>query len=404
MGRNGNLWFLADKKGRYWNTKNGFRVTTDTPENARNTIYMFGSSRIIGTGAEDKETISSYLQRRINIDGARAYSVVNCGNYFASLDERQIDLLRTLQFHDGDIVLSFVGTYDPYRYQALQDRLPVCDLQHLFQRPHDYGELFWNYTHWNFRGNKIIADKVFEFLQDNKLLDQSAENRDSATLVKEEEFSPPHNSLSAEESEELASFLDTLKSYKQRIGAIVMNCNPFTLGHRYLIEFAIQRVDRLFIFVVEEDTSFFPFQDRLQLVKQGTADLSNVTVLPSGKFIISQRTFAAYSNKEELQDQVIDPTMDVELFVKYIAPVLNIDVRFAGEEPLDNITRQYNATMQRLLPENGIEFVVIPRKEIKGAPISASRVRALLRQQKFEAIEKLVPQTTLDYLKATWQL
>ena len=63
-----------------------------------------------------------------------------------------------------------------------------------------------------------------------------------------------------------------------------MNCNPFTLGHRYLIEQASEKVDHLYVFVVEEDKSFFPFSDRIGLVKKGTADLKNITVKPSGKY------------------------------------------------------------------------------------------------------------------------
>ncbi len=42
---------------------------------------------------------------------------------------------------------------------------------------------------------------------------------------------------------ELLKYIDLLRQYKQgdaesNIGCIVMNCNPFTLGHRYLIEYA----------------------------------------------------------------------------------------------------------------------------------------------------------------------
>jgi [citrate (pro-3S)-lyase] ligase len=72
-----------------------------------------------------------------------------------------------------------------------------------------------------------------------------------------------------------------------KIGAVVMNCNPFTLGHRYLIEYAASKVTHLYIFAVEEDKSIFPFKDRFDLIKAGTAGLKNSTVLPSGKFIIS---------------------------------------------------------------------------------------------------------------------
>ncbi|EFA28598.1 ABC transporter, ATP-binding protein, partial [Haemophilus influenzae HK1212] len=38
-------------------------------------------------------------------------------------------------------------------------------------------------------------------------------------------------------------------------GSIVMNANPFTLGHRYLIEQALQQCDHLHLFIVGEDAS-----------------------------------------------------------------------------------------------------------------------------------------------------
>ena len=181
-----------------------------------------------------------------------------------------------------------------------------------------------------------------------------------------------------------------------------MNCNPFTLGHRYLVEYAAAKVDKLYIFVVEEDRSEFPFADRIELVRRGVKDFPNVEVLPSGKFIISQQTFSGYFNKAELQDVAVDSSEDVEIFGKEIAPTLGITVRFAGEEPKDNVTRQYNETMKKILPRYGVDFCEIPRKEIGGEPISASSVREALKVGDFDKIKTLVPETTLLYLRGRY--
>ena len=178
-----------------------------------------------------------------------------------------------------------------------------------------------------------------------------------------------------------------------------MNCNPFTLGHQYLVEYAASRVVKLYLFVVEEDKSEFPFADRIELVKQGVKNFSNVEVLPSGKFIISQQTFSGYFNKAELQDVQVDSSEDVEIFGKEIAPTLGITIRFAGEEPTDNVTRQYNETMKKILPRYGVEFCEIPRKTFGDEPISASKVRAALKVGDFDKIKKLVPNSTLKYLR-----
>lgn len=183
------------------------------------------------------------------------------------------------------------------------------------------------------------------------------------------------------------------------VGSIVMNCNPFTLGHQYLIEYAASQVDYLYIFVVEEDKSFFLFKDRLELVKKGTAHLANVKVLPSGKFIISSNTFSEYFDKANLKGAQIDTSLDVETFATQIAPTLDISVRFVGQEPLDPITNQYNMSMKELLPKYGIELREIPRKEAGNSVISASRVRKYLKENRWDEIKEIVPITTYEFLK-----
>ena len=120
--------------------------------------------------------------------------------------------------------------------------------------------------------------------------------------------------------------------------------------------------------------------------------------MPSGSFMISTMTFPEYFNKDNPSDVAIDPSNDVELFGRYIAQALGIEVRFAGEEPIDIVTKQYNDTMRRLLPSFGVEFKVIPRIEFEGEVISASRVRANLRVKNFIEIKKMVPETTFKFL------
>ena len=142
----------------------------------------------------------------------------------------------------------------------------------------------------------------------------------------------------------MRQYIQSLSEYRKegKNGCIVMNCNPFTLGHQYLVEYASKRVDHLYLFVVEEDKSFFPFRDRLELVKKGVEKFPNVEVLPSGRFIISAYTFPGYFLKDGNKEIEMDASMDVEIFGKYIAKALDIRVRFVGEEPNDYVTRVYN--------------------------------------------------------------
>ena len=182
------------------------------------------------------------------------------------------------------------------------------------------------------------------------------------------------------------------------VGAIVMNCNPFTLGHRYLVEQALQHVDELYLFVVEENRSFFSFEHRFKMVKAGVADLKNVEIIPSGKFILSHQTFHNYFEKEYLQKVEIDASKDLFIFAEYIAKELNIKIRFVGEEPFDTVTRQYNAQMKKILGDAGIDVLEIPRKKIGSMAISASRVRQCITKQNWQEVSQLVPETTMKYL------
>ena len=182
-------------------------------------------------------------------------------------------------------------------------------------------------------------------------------------------------------------------------GAIVMNGNPFTWGHRHLIETAAALCDILHVFVVEEDRSFFPARDWLVLIQEGTADLPNVRVHLSGRYMISAATFPTYFLKENEDAARLQSELDATLFAKRIAPALHVTRRFAGEEPLDPVTAAYNRSLAAILPQNGIELIEIPRLSQNDAPISASRVRALLQEKGLcPEVLSLVPPVTKRYL------
>ena len=177
-----------------------------------------------------------------------------------------------------------------------------------------------------------------------------------------------------------------------------MNCNPFTFGHLYLIEYASAKVDNLIIFVVEENKSYFDFKDRFDLIKKGTAHLGNIHVIGSGSYIISTVTFPEYFDKDAAKTVKIDATLDLMTFCEHIAPTANISIRFVGEEPNCLITRQYNSQIKNMLPKYDIKFEEIPRKEEAGQAISASLVRKYIENNENEKIKTIVPQTTYDFL------
>lgn len=181
-----------------------------------------------------------------------------------------------------------------------------------------------------------------------------------------------------------------------RRGVVVMNCNPFTLGHRYLIEQAAKQVERLFVMVVREDCSLFAYAERKAMVEQGVAHLKNVTVIDGSEYAISQATFPTYFLKR--LDDAADTQMllDLDLFRRHIAPALGTTVRFVGTEPTDRLTRRYNQLMHDVLAD----VRETARLEKEGNAVSASRVRKAMEQGDMSTIRQLVPPTTIPYIIA----
>ena len=195
-----------------------------------------------------------------------------------------------------------------------------------------------------------------------------------------------------------SSFIETLAAQKREgtSAALVMNCNPFTLGHRYLVETVARENDTVHLFIVSEDASLFPFADRFEMVKNGCADLANVVLHQTGSYMISSAVFPSYfleSSEAAIRAQA---QLDITLFAR-IARALQVTKRYVGEEPFSKVTSIYNEIMFRDLPSEGVECIVLPRKEIAGHPISASQVRQLIHDGKLDDAKKLMPPTTVAY-------
>lgn len=187
---------------------------------------------------------------------------------------------------------------------------------------------------------------------------------------------------------------------KGRRGAIIVNCNPMTLGHKYLITKALEEVDELLIFVVEEDLSIFPFEARYNiLVNEFKAD-SRVKILKGGPYIISRGTFPTYFIKQKDEMLEIYTELDAKIFGEKIAKNLKIDIRFLGTEPKDIVTLAYNKSLKEILENEEIEVKIISRIEAENKPISASYVRELLKVGKTEDAYKLLPISTIEFLKS----
>jgi [citrate (pro-3S)-lyase] ligase len=185
-------------------------------------------------------------------------------------------------------------------------------------------------------------------------------------------------------------------------GAVVANCNPFTLGHRYLIERASSACDRLYVIIAEEDVSRFSFADRFEMARAGTLGIENVVLLRSGPYAVSAATFPSYFLKcrAETEIAIEQARLDIDLFLRLYVPALGINARFAGTEPRSAVTKIYNDAMREMLSPAGVEFVEMERvKAPDGMPVSASAVREMLDADDVSAIGGYLPQSTISYIE-----
>ncbi len=385
-----------DGSSQYVNVINGCRITVGQPFDYDYTIHIYGRCGVFGYAVEDKDTLPSALQGLLNkLD--RKVRIVNHGLWGA--DDTNILHNMSCDIDDGiveeqDIIIVYMA-YLPWMEELKRLSVLVYDSTQPF---HDFlkGEatFFDRPGHMTAAGYLFIAQFIYEKLEENKCLNTGHIHERSRVIKLNQKMS---NEIGTYLSE-IKRLLPMTKLSHEKVGAIVVNCNPFTKGHRFLIEEAIKKVDALIIFVLEENRSYFSFEDRYEMVKMGTADLENVYVIPSGKFIISAITFPEYFLKEQYTDLKINAAGDVKIFGKDIAPSFNIITRFVGTEPTDKVTNQYNEELKKVLPGYGIELCEITRLKTGDRYVTATEVRKNIDSGNYGSLYDLLPETTINYL------
>ena len=368
---------LDDCENSLFHLEQGERVTTGQPQKYEHCIHIYGPCIVLGPLVEDRHTIASFLQERVNRAGM-SYKVINHG--MPGFDMQAVDKITTTSFRKGDIVI-----IDRHRLKLRDvEDINIVDILSTKSVP---AQWFTDQVrHCNYKVNELITDELF-----NKVLavQQKCDEKDEFVETRNDFVLQHYIKRYFGEND---VFMD------KTVGAIVMNCNPFTYGHRYLIEEACKIVDLLIIFVVEENKSLFHFAERFAMVREGTSDLEKVMVVPSGEYILSNETFPEYFVKKSDEDLIENIEADVKLFAERISPALNISYRFVGEEPEDGVTNEYNMAMKRILPSYGIEVIEIPRKKQGTNVISASSVRRCLETGDIERLKELVPESTREIL------
>lgn len=328
-------------------------------------------------------------------------------NYYAAVLDDDGEMIAGGGLKDD--VIKCVAVDDAHKGEAIANTLVSHLISHANQEGYGCIKLFTkpeNRQLFESLSFRLLAEAPEAILMETGIGGISNTVEALKKIKEESEKYKEYNKECKEDSKkckENTSYLNTstpqhLTTTMHPTGCIVMNCNPFTLGHRYLIEQAAKQVERLYVMVVREDCSLFAYTERKAMVEQGVADIENVNVIDGSDYAISRATFPTYFLKrlDDAADTQI--LLDLDLFRRHIAPALGAEVRFVGTEPTDELTRRYNELMMESLGKDHV--VEIPRLENGGVAVSASRVRRAMESNSLKEAAQLVPPTTLPYIIA----
>lgn len=346
-----------------------------------------------------RQRIEAFLKR----NGLR----IDDMNYYAAVLDDDGEMIAGGGLKDD--VIKCVAVDDAHKGEAIANTLVSHLISHANQEGYGCIKLFTkpkNRQLFESLSFRLLAEAPEAILMETGIGGISNTVEALKKIKEESEKYKEYNKECKEDSKkckENTSYLNTsipqhLNTTMQPTGCIVMNCNPFTLGHRYLIEQAAKQVERLYVMVVREDCSLFAYTERKAMVEQGVADIENVSVIDGSDYAISRATFPTYFLKrlDDAADTQI--LLDLDLFRRHIAPALGAKVRFVGTEPTDELTRRYNELMMESLGKDHV--VEIPRLENGGVAVSASRVRRAMDSNSLKEAAQLVPPTTLPYIIA----
>ena len=364
----------------------GKSIETKNYGNGKHHIYIIGPCIAMSSCVlREEESIGCILAEKLK---EKDYAV-ECIMYPLHHSMLYEEMIQSLTLMENDIVILIDRLME--KKPDYQSDLPVADI--IKKRQDDW---FWDIPmHATAKGCFEIANAMANWLE--PLLNDTVSD-DPKCLQMGKVI------LDEKAQKKLEKYIRQVKECQRiekgsSVGAIVMNCNPMTRGHLYLIEHARSKVDYLYIFVVQEDKSDFRFEERFAMVKQVTEQFENVIVVPSGEFVLSYATMPLYFEKEEKKEDTLDAAHDLTIFGEYVAKELRITKRFVGEELLDPVTRQYNEAMKRILPNYGIEVEEIKRLETDQGIISASAVRKWIKEDNWEAVKKFVPAAVYSRLR-----
>lgn len=407
---------IMDVSSKYINVKNGVRNTIGNPDVYSKSIHFFGPCIVQGICVTDSFTIESYLQRLLNEHCSDGIRVLNYGSAthtpYGSFCNDFLHAM-SMEFNKGDMIV-IMDAFTEEALQVLKDNnVPILMDNSLFDGTSNF---FLNNTyHCNHMANEIYAEFIFQYLTENKFLIPDVctgaqekvvdffTNNNIDLSFRDDSFI--YNREVIEYSKELKenAFVTTKGD---KIGGICTQANPFTLGHRSLVEYASREMDYVYLFVAQDSLSDIQFLERLDIVKDSVRDLENVKVFSTGTYLSSYRMFPDYftvSNKKN-EFNITNVWAETRIWAEVYCKALGINYRILGEEPFDQYTNQLINHLKETLPLYGIETVIIPRalssdKEV----ISASVVRRKMVEKNYDKLDAFITPYAIELLKRYYE-
>ena len=370
---------FMDASSPYINVRRGERVTVGQPEDYERTVFFYGPCLMIGAFVGDEYTVESNLQRMLNERGYKV-RVVNCGCWGGNV--ATIGRMATTLARKGDIMVVLLEETD-----VDDDGIERFQLWPALEK-HDVPSrwLLESIYHVNHHVSRIYAEELFEQLFGN-----------GRTHV---EPGTDYIALDLDLVDKffIKKYLDGVKlDGLGKVACCAINGCPFTYGHLHLIETASREMDHVYILSIMEDSSIFSFSERYAMAVDAVAHLDNVTVLPSGLFIGNSANFPAYYAKMYMGDTAEQARSHVNTYAS-VAKLLRVTHRYVGQEIHDPVSEEINKACLEILPQHGIETVVLDRFSIDGTVVTGSLVRGLAEDDS-PMLDTYVPETTADIIR-----
>ena len=394
-------YIMSDYVSTDLNVCNGIRTTLPV-SNGKYKIYCYGPCLTFGACVQDNDTISSYMQRRLNDRYPNSYVVYNYGvNYGKNVLNDFVRILNST-LNPGDYVV-LINSFSTLVRREIERYEHILTFSEYFNKINRSGCYFLdNMFHCNGTVNKHIADFICKNIEKSHMKETSlfcGSSKKSISLNVNLERLLDQGLL-----QHYIEYIDSNKfkcSLDKIIGAVLITANPLTKGHQYLIDIAEDRCDFLYVFIVENNNFHFSYLDRFEMVRQYCKKKERVKVLSTGHLMTAKFTFPEYFTKEasNTANSSAIPEFHAKVFGKIVCKYLNISKRFVGEEEEGSVTDKYNKYIKKILPQYGVEVIEIKRCcDRFHNVISSSKARKCLNTGNMSLLKECVSDKTIDYI------